>query len=46
MTMRYMVTKEEMGYIMEDWDAEWKIPTTETEKSKTKEVRYDEEYEG
>jgi hypothetical protein len=49
--MRYKVTEEEMGHIMEDWDAEWKIPLTEIEKTKTKhpeveEVGDDEEEEG
>jgi hypothetical protein len=27
----YRLTEEEMGHIMEDWDDDWKIPSTETE---------------
>jgi hypothetical protein len=49
--MRYRVTEEEMGHIMKDWDAQWKIPQIEIEKTKTKhpeveEVGDDEEEEG
>jgi hypothetical protein len=51
LTMRYRVTEEEMGHIMEDWDAEWKIPMIETEQPETQhpeveEVGDDEEEEG
>jgi hypothetical protein len=32
----YMLTKEDMGYIMEDWVVYWKIPPIETESEKPK----------
>jgi hypothetical protein len=34
--MRYRVTEEEMGHIMEYWDVEWKIPMIEIEQRETK----------
>jgi hypothetical protein len=32
LAMKYRITEEDMGLIMEDWDVDWKIPSIDTEK--------------